>query len=95
MSLRDEYVQKMKAQLDQWNAELQKLEAKTAEAQADAKIKFERELVELRQRRDEAQKKLVELQKAGDEAWQDMVQGTERMWNAMNDAFQKAWSRFK
>ena len=95
MSIRDEYVEKMKAQLDQWNAELQKLEAKTAEAQADAKIKMERELAELRQRRDEAQQKFLELQKASDEAWQDMMQGAERMWTAMNEAVHKAWSRFK
>jgi len=37
MEKRDEYVEKMKAQLDQWNAEIVKWEARASQAQAEAR----------------------------------------------------------
>jgi len=37
MSKRDEYVEKLKAQLDQWNTEVAKWEAKAQKAQAGAR----------------------------------------------------------
>ena len=40
MSTRDEYVAKMKHQLDEWNAEIDSLEAKVRQAKEDAKRLF-------------------------------------------------------
>ncbi len=36
MSNRDEYIEKAKARLEQWNADIEKMQAKVDEAQADA-----------------------------------------------------------
>ena len=44
MEKRDEYVEKMKAQLDQWNGEIAKWEAKADVAQAEARIEFDKRL---------------------------------------------------
>ena len=48
MKDRDLYVAKLKAKLDEWNAGIDKYEAQVREAQADAKIRYERQLAELK-----------------------------------------------
>ena len=95
MNSRDEYLQKFKANLDQWNADIDKLEAKAREAQADAQAQYHKQLDDLRQMRDEALQRYTEVQNATVEAWDTMAQGTEKAWQAWFDAFQDARSKFK
>ncbi len=47
MSKKDAYVEKTKAQIDEWNAEIDKLQAVMRKADADAKIKYEKQIHEL------------------------------------------------
>lgn len=95
MSTRDAYVQKMKAALDEWNAELSRLEAKAAAAQADARIKYSAQLDALRKQRDEGRAKLRELEAASDAAWHDMQRGFESAWDDIHQAVREAMRRFK
>lgn len=44
MSEKDAYVEKMKAKLDEWNAEIDKLQAKAKQAEADAEIQYNDEI---------------------------------------------------
>ena len=48
MSKRDEYIANLKAQLEEWNAEVRKWEAKAKEAQADVRMEYEKHLEALR-----------------------------------------------
>lgn len=95
MSNRDAYVEKLKAQLDQWNAEIDKLEAKGRELQADAQVSYNKRLEDLRIRRDAAAAKLKEIQEAGESAWEDLKAGTEMAWDSLREAVSSAWSHFK
>ena len=61
MTNRDEYLEKFKAKLDEWNAEIDKFEHSAREAQADAKAQYDKQLESLREMRDEAQKKYSEM----------------------------------
>jgi len=54
MSKRDQYIDKIKAKLDQWNAEIDKMKAKVDEAEADTKIEYQQQLDEMRAERDAA-----------------------------------------
>jgi lipid II:glycine glycyltransferase (peptidoglycan interpeptide bridge formation enzyme) len=92
---RDEYVQKLKDQLDQWNAEAKKWEAKTQEAQATMKGEYEKQLNTLHSRRDEAMYQLKLLQGASTDAWQEMMKGADQAWRNMHEAFNKARSHFE
>ena len=49
MSKRDEYIEKMKLQLDELNTKMSELEAKANEAKADAREKYVEEMGRLRQ----------------------------------------------
>lgn len=95
VSERDQYVEKTKAKLDQWNAEIDKVEAKMKEAEADAKLEYQKQLDEMRKRRNEAEAGLKEVADAGDQAWDDVRHGFERAWGSLSEAFERARSRFK
>lgn len=94
MSKRDEYVAKMKSQLDQWNADVAKWEAKAREAQAGARAEYEKRLEAFRQQRDHALPQLRKVQAAAGDAWMELVRGTDEAWARMREAFEKASSHF-
>ncbi len=58
MNERQAYTEKMKAKLDEWNADIDKLEAQAKNAEADAQIKFQQQLDRLKATRDDAAKRL-------------------------------------
>lgn len=95
MSEKDQYVEKAKAKLDQWNAEIDKLQAKADEADAGSRIEYQKQLDEMRAKRDEAQVRLKELAEASDDAWEDVKAGFDKAWDNISGAFQSALSRFK
>ncbi|RLK50430.1 hypothetical protein DFR31_0326 [Alkalispirillum mobile] len=95
MSDKNEYVEKMKARLDEWNADISKLQAKARQAEADAKIRYEEQLRELRKQRDHAEEKLKEVQASSEEAWREMRAGMEKAWDDVSEAFRNAMNRFR
>ena len=95
MSERDQYTQKAKVQIDQWNAEIDKMKARFDEAEADAKIEYRKQLDAMRAQRDEAEVKLKEMRNASNDAWNDMQAGFDKAWDSMSGAFDSAMSRFK
>ena len=92
---REEYVQKLKSQLDQWNAEAAQWEQKAKTAQTHMKAEYEKQLAAVNSRRDEALYQMKLLQSASLDAWQDMMRGTEDAWKNMHEAFNKARSHFE
>ncbi len=78
MMRRDEYLEKLKAQLDQWNAEVTKWETKAKSAQAGMAEEYRKQLDTLRGRREEAVHQMKLLQNASADAWTDLMRGMER-----------------
>ncbi len=95
MSAKDEFVRKMHAQLDRWNAEIDVLAAKARVAEAEARADFEEQLEDLRRERDKARQKLEALDAASEGAWQDLKNGVEQAWDSVTQAVRSATSRFK
>ena len=95
MASRDEYLEKFKAKLDEWNAEIDRLEAIARAAQAEMQAEYQEQLDALRRTRDEALKEYDRVQNATVDAWDAMVQGTEKAWQVWADAFDKARSKLK
>jgi len=91
----EEYVEKLKAQLDEWNAEVAKWESKTKGAQADARAQYEEQLSAFRRQRDAALAQMRKIQDASGEAWMDLVRGADESWSKMQQAFEKARSHFQ
>lgn len=95
MSQRDEYLNKLKAQLDQWNAEVSKWEARAKGAQADVRIEYDKQLETYRHQRDQALEHMRKVQAATGDAWIDLVRGADDAWAKMKEAFEKASSHFR
>lgn len=95
MSTKDEFVRKMHARLDQWNAEIDALKAKSEVAEAEAHAEYHKQIETLRSKRDAARSKLGELESAGESAWEDLKAGVELAWESVSEAVRSATSRFK
>ena len=91
---RDEYVQKLKTQIDNLNAEASRWEEKARKAQAGMKSEYERQLDNFRKKRDEAMVELRRLQGASADAWTQMMKGAETAFKNMQDAFENARKGF-
>lgn len=89
------YRQKLEAKLDQWAAEIDKLQAKAAEAGADARVEYQRQVDELRDKQKDARAKLDELDDAGGDAWEDLKGGIEKAWEDLGSAVSAARERFR
>ena len=72
MSLKDDYVNKLKMQLDEWSAEIDVLESDLRKVDADLRARIEAEVVALKVKRDAAKVKLAEIQASAGEAWQEL-----------------------
>ncbi|MFD1511351.1 hypothetical protein [Lacimonas salitolerans] len=95
MSDRDAYIRKAKAQIEQWNAEIDKLEARAREASADGEIAYRETLQDLRGKRDALEKRMEETRHSGDAAWKDLKAGMDAAWTNLSDAIENARARFR
>jgi hypothetical protein len=94
MMNRDEYVQKLKMQIDAWNTEAGRWEERARKAQAGMKAEYQRQLESFRQRSDEAMAELRRLQSASTDAWTEMMRGAEASMKSMQEAFERAQKSF-
>ena len=72
MSTRDEYIEKAKAQLDEWNAAIDQLEAKSKQEKAEIKMKYEKQVKEMKAKRDALREKIKSITGATDDAWETL-----------------------
>lgn len=92
---REAYVNKLKAQIDEWDAEVAKLEAQAKKAQADVQARYMEEVDKLNKRLAEGREMMKQIQNANEAALKDLMDGSERMWDSFEEAFRKARSRYQ
>ena len=95
MSTRDEYVRRMQAKLEEWNADIDALTVKGSEVSAELKSEYAEQIEALKAKQAAARQKVEEMQKSGEGAWEDLKAGMELAWNAVSEAIDSAKSRFK
>ena len=94
MSARNEYVEKAKAQLDEWNATIDKLEARAEKEKAEAKIKYESKIKEMKEKRNALQEKLKSVAGATDDAWETLKQESGKLLDDMVSTLTKTKEAF-
>lgn len=95
MSEKEIYQQKLKAKLDEWRSEIEKMRAKASGASADAKLEMNKKTDELEAKIEEGKNKLAELADASDDKWETMKDDLESKWESLKSAFSDAASKFK
>jgi hypothetical protein len=94
MTTRHEYIEKFKDKLDEWDADIDELEAQAQKTKADLKFELEDQITSLKVKRDIAKLKLSEITDASEEAWEDVKTGAEEAWSDLKSAMEKARSHF-
>lgn len=95
MELHKEYKEKMSAQLKEWNAQVNLLEARMDSFTADMKIMRAEEIQALRAKQHATADKMKELGKASGEAWDQVRITADKMWDDLKTGLTDAQSKFK
>lgn len=91
---RDEYIQKLKSQIDDFNAEAAHWEDKARKAQAGMKGEYERQIANFQRKSAEAAAELGRLQSASADAFTELMRGADRAMKGMQEAFDQARRNF-
>lgn len=99
---RQAYIEKVKAQLNQYDAQLAEMKAKADQLAASAQVEYHSLMAEALVKRDAMQAQLTKLQQSSESAWEEIQTGLEkaqsRLEKAGNDlkkSFEAAWEEFK
>ena len=95
MGLQNEYKEKMSAQLKEWSAQVNLLEAKIDGFTADMKIMRAEEIQALRAKQHAAVDTMKELGKTSGEAWEMVRVTADTMWDDLKSGLSEAQSKFK
>lgn len=90
MEQKDEYIGKMKAKLDEFSAEIDRLEAEAAKKKAQGTAAYHERLAELKGHRENLKGRLAELKSDSGDAWQEIQAGADRLMDDFKDTFEKA-----
>jgi uncharacterized coiled-coil DUF342 family protein len=95
MNTKEAYIDKLEAQLKEWSAKIDGLEAKADRAGADARIKLSKEIDKLKKNRTEAKNKINELKEASEDAWEELKEGAENIWKEYKSTLDNVLSIFR
>lgn len=80
MNERSEYVEKLSAQVVEWDNQIERLKDRAESSTPETKIDFSKTIAALQLKRNEAVEKLQGISSAGDDEWEELKSGTERVW---------------
>jgi hypothetical protein len=95
MEIQNAYKQKLAAQLNEWSAQIDLMEAKAENVGADMEIRRAEALYDLRAKQRAASEKMSELEKASGEAWEQVKETADVIWNDLKDGMAVAHAKFK
>lgn len=93
-STREDFVKMIKAQLDEWNAMIDELEAKSKKEKAGAKLKYDQQIKDMKNRRDAFRKKLDDVQGATDDGWETLKEESGKLINQMKNTLTETKEAF-
>jgi hypothetical protein len=95
MSTKEAYKQKIEAELELAQAKLDEFKAQAKISTADARIKHAKLVDEIEQKVGATKAKLKQLGETSEEAWEQLKDGVESAWGALNVAVRNAAAKFK
>jgi vacuolar-type H+-ATPase subunit I/STV1 len=94
MNTQEHYKEKVSAQLDELEAEIDKLKASSSKDKVELKIKFDSYIDELDAKRKDVGEKLASIKDSGDKAMDDVQRGLKEAWDRLEIAQRAAKARF-
>lgn len=94
MNKRHDYLDKIKAQLEEWEYDIDRLEARLEDLQGEARVKMDKAIADLKIKQKDMQIKMKQIEEAAEDAWQDVKDGFELAWDSLKLGFLAAKSEF-
>lgn len=88
------YQERAKAQLDEWEADLDKFRAKARQRETEDKIDLEAKIRDLEEKLEKGKARYKELKESGESAWKSLKEGMDAARNDLDKAFKEAKSKF-
>ncbi len=95
MQTKDEYLAKLKTQLDEWESDLAQLRDKAGDASDDVKEKVEQQIAELKAKWDEGAARRQEILDAADDKWEALKDDAEAKWADLKVGVKDSIDRIK
>jgi hypothetical protein len=95
MDKRTEYVEKLSAQMVEWDAQIDRLKDKAESAPPGSKSDYSNAIATLQLKRDEAAVKLQGISAASDDEWEELKTGTDHVWGEVRTILHDAIMRIK
>lgn len=95
MSKKELYKQKMQAQLDEWEAEVDRFKAKASGASANVQLEMNKEINALKGKIEQGKTKLAEMADASEDTWESIKEGVDSAWDSLKAAVSDAKAKFK
>jgi chromosome segregation ATPase len=89
------HMEKLKTQLDEWDAELNRLEMEIKKAKADECNRYESRIKRLREKEQAVKKTLGNIFEVRDEAWDDLKEDVGSAWASLKTSLQEAKTEFE
>ena len=90
MDKRTEFVEKLSAQIVEWDIQIERLQEQAQAATFEGKDDYARIIASLQLKRDQAAEKLRGIGMVSDDDWEDMKDGAEQIWSEVKDFFRDA-----
>lgn len=85
MDTRAEYIEKLSAQMVEWDTQIDLLKDKAQSATPEVRFEYSSAIAALQFKRDEAAEKLQGISVASDDEWEELKSGTESVWDEVRD----------
>lgn len=95
MMTKEEYVEKLKNQLDEWKVDLEHLRVKAADATDDVRESIEQEIDELKLKWHEGEAKRQAMLDSADEKWDELKEDAEEKWAHLTGFVTESLDRIK
>ncbi len=89
MNQKEAYIEKAKARLDEFGAEIDRLEAEAAKKKAQGSAEYHQRLADLKGHQKKLGERVEQLKDASGDAWGEIVAGADRVTDEMKKSFEK------
>lgn len=72
MEDRNKYMEKFKTKLEEWSSEIDRFETRARKAEAEARTRYENEILKLKEYYSEAKHKYKDIQRSTKDGWYDL-----------------------
>lgn len=95
MDKQTEYVEKLSAQMVEWDTQIERLKEKAESATAEEKFEYSRTIAALQLKRDQAAEQLLGISAAGVDDWEDMKVAAEQIWGEVRGLLRDSLRRIR